>query len=362
MKLSAKYIEYIVHIIGWCSLLLLPLLLNRHGETIDWTRYFCNLFVPAMLLVVFYLNYCVLVPKYFMRRNFSAFVICNFIAVVIICFCINRYMDWSFSFLHHGREMKPHIGPKPMHGFASKMPKPQFFFIVRDVLSIVVSVVAALAIRLSIEWHKLELQRQRNLAEQTEAALKNLKAQISPHFLLNTLNNIYSLIAFNTDKAQEAVLDLAKMLRYQLYETELRVPIQREAEFLDNYVKLMKLRLPDSVRVDYTARITGAGSQLMAPHVLICLVENAFKHGISAKEESCVEILLETTDSGIHFVCRNSNHPKRRDDDKTPGGIGLQQVGLILRTTYAERYAWTYGPAEDNKSYTSELFIYNECL
>lgn len=394
MRFQSKHVEVAIHIIGWLCLLGFPILFQHHNETIDWHRYMHGLFIPLVMLVMFYLNYLVLVPKYFMKRRYSMFFVFNVVAIIVCCFAINRYMSWSCGEIiqsknfghdapyghggapHHGpgealhRGTSPHRhGPQPPNGpmFSPLPGKPQgmmpkgVFFVIRDVFSLVMTMFTALAIRLSIEWHKSELVRQKYLTEHADAALKNLKAQTSPHFLLNTLNNIYSLTAFDPEKAQTAILELSKMLRYQLYESDsVKVLVRKEADFLRNYIELMRLRLDEKVKIDYSVSIAPDESIVITPHVLICLVENAFKHGICAKSPSFISIKLEADLDKIHFVCTNSNFPKCADTDKTPGGIGLQQVKQRLEHVYREWYRWESGPSEDGTTYTSEITIFND--
>lgn len=117
-------------------------------------------------------------------------------------------------------------------------------FILRDMLSLILTVGLAVSIKMTRRWYEAEASRRELEKSKTEAELKNLKNQLNPHFLLNTLNNIYALIAFDTDKAQKAVQELSKLLRYVLYENqEIYVPLSREAEFIRNYIELMKIRL-----------------------------------------------------------------------------------------------------------------------
>lgn len=348
-----------VQLLGWLCIFSAPLLFRHHDEVINWSTYLHGLFLPMVMMLVFYINYLVLVPRYFLHQRYYAFLALNAVLIAIMCFCINRYMH--FWFPHHGHyNIHVNHDPKWEHRFPHP-PKPfgdkKIGFVMRDLFSLIAAMATAIAIRLSIEWHKNELARQRSQLEQTGAALQNLKTQTSPHFLLNTLNNIYSLIAFDTEKAQQAVMDLAKMLRYQLYESDDEmVPISKEAEFLDNYITLMRMRLGENVRVDYHLDISACTNAMIAPHILICLVENAFKHGICAMNPSFIDIHLHAVPGTIRFVCTNSNHPKR-SDDKTPGGIGLQQVQQRLNLLYPNRHTWHHGPSADGTVYSSEITL-----
>ena len=155
-------------------------------------------------------------------------------------------------------------------------------FILRDMLSLILTVGLAVSIKMTRRWYEAEASRRELEKSKTEAELKNLKNQLNPHFLLNTLNNIYALIAFDTDKAQKAVQELSKLLRYVLYENqEIYVPLSREAEFIRNYIELMKIRLNDNVTVKSSFNLITGSNTMIAPLIFISLIENAFKHGTS---------------------------------------------------------------------------------
>jgi LytS/YehU family sensor histidine kinase len=185
--------------------------------------------------------------------------------------------------------------------------------------------------------------------------LRNLRSQINPHFLLNTLNNIYALTAFDTPKAQQAIQELSKMLRHILYDYQQpKVALSDEVEFLQNYVNLMRIRLSDSVDVKFQTFI--ANPQLeVAPMVFISLVENAFKHGVSPSEPSFIHIQIESADNQIVCDIQNSNHPKTANDH-SGHGIGLVQVQRRLELTYPDHYQWEHGPTDDG-IYRSRIVI-----
>lgn len=122
------------------------------------------------------------------------------------------------------------------------------------------------AIRTSLRWRQAEERLIEAERQKTEAELKNLKNQLNPHFLLNTLNNIYALIAFNSDKAQEAVQELSKLLRHVLYDNQQTfVPLEKELDFIRNYVALMRIRLPQQVEVSVNLEVDSGGALQIAP-------------------------------------------------------------------------------------------------
>ena len=190
-----------------------------------------------------------------------------------------------------------------------------------------------------------------------KAELSNLRSQINPHFLLNTLNNIYALTAFDQQRAQDAVMQLSKMLRHMLYDNQQdNVKLSEEVTFLENYVNLMKIRLPQTVDVQFRTQLANPDTRV-APLLFISLVENAFKHGISPTEPCFVHIDMEQPDDGHLFVTiKNSNYPKT-ENDRSGHGVGLQQVQRRLDLAYSERYEWTHGVSDDGKTYLSTLKI-----
>jgi sensor histidine kinase YesM len=193
-------------------------------------------------------------------------------------------------------------------------------------------------------------------AMRAQAELRNLRNQINPHFLLNTLNNIYALTAFDTAKAQEAIQELSKMMRHILYEYQKPlIPLKEEIDFLENYVKLMRIRLPQSVEVTFNATHP-KGTVEVAPMILISLVENAFKHGTSPTEPSFVHINITAEESKLICDIQNSNNPKTASDH-SGHGIGLQQVKRRLELAYPNRYTWQQGTKDNDKTYYSTITI-----
>ena len=213
------------------------------------------------------------------------------------------------------------------------------------------------AIRLSGRWVQVEAARREAEKSRTEAELKNLRNQLNPHFLLNTLNNIYALIAFDTDKAQTAVQELSRLLRHVLYDNQQNfVTLGKEMDFIKNYIALMRIRLSANVTVETRFDIRPDSPTEIAPLIFISLIENAFKHGISPTEPSHIRIYFSESAHEVRCEIANSYHPKN-EADKSGSGIGLEQVRKRLELTYPGRYAWQHGVSEDGKEYKSVLVI-----
>lgn len=216
---------------------------------------------------------------------------------------------------------------------------------------------SSIAIRMNSRWHYAEKKLLEVKREKTEAELKNLKYQMNPHFLLNTLNNIYALIEFDSRKAQNAVQELAKLLRHVLYENHsAKIPLKRELEFIKNYIALMQIRLLPSVKVSVNLD-AGEIPIFIEPLLFISLIENAFKHGVSPTEKSFISISIQGYPDG-RVICeiKNSNFPKN-STDKSGSGIGLAQLSSRLELTYPGNYEWIKEISDDGHTYFSRITI-----
>ena len=159
----------------------------------------------------------------------------------------------------------PHIDrPRPEREWQDVF----LFFLGNAMLYLLVAGLSV-AIKMTNSWYKVQSDKTALEKERAEAELKNLKSQLNPHFLFNTLNNIYSLISFSPERAQGAVHELSKLLRYVLYENNQHfVPLEKELDFLHNYIELMRIRLPEQVKLE-TARCLGCGASVVDPNKCI---------------------------------------------------------------------------------------------
>ncbi|HCM20656.1 MAG TPA: sensor histidine kinase, partial [Porphyromonadaceae bacterium] len=148
-----------------------------------------------------------------------------------------------------------------------------WFFVIRNATSLLLMTGLSVAIRMSERWFKVENERKELERAKSEAELQNLKNQISPHFLLNTLNNIYALIEFDPPKAQTAVMELSKLLRHLLYDnSQSYVPLAQEMSFIHNYIELMRIRLADNVTVTTHMNVNKTSRTMIAPLIFISLI------------------------------------------------------------------------------------------
>jgi len=342
--------SFMIHVICWGIVIIFPLCFIEHSG--NWNQDIGHILrmlgIQVLFMLPFYLNYSLLIPHVLFKNKVKSFYAFN---VLIVILSLGLMLLWQYgcyllfpnTFYEHWR----HHPPKwPMY----------FQFFITSVLFIGLSA----AIRMSQRWIKSDEARREAEKSRAEAELKNLRNQLNPHFLLNTLNNIYALIAFDTDKAQRVVEELSRLLRHVLYEDqEDYVPLHKEVDFMKNYIELMRIRVTDDVTIDADFDISSDDTVLIAPLIFISLIENAFKHGISPSQPSYISIRMSEVDGDIACDIRNSNFPKKQND-KSGSGIGLEQVKKRLELIYAGRYSWEKGISPDGKEYSSKIIIYHD--
>lgn len=342
----------LLHAAGWILLFCTPLMYFDHGNGITLRRFIVFSMTPVTLMAAFYTNYLWLVPQYYTQGKMKWFCLINVLLILSLGI-------WQHYWMVMGRTYIDIHPIKPRHG-ANEPPDYMFIvFILRNVFNLTLAVVVSMALYLVQTWHKTEDARRAAEQAKTEAELKNLRSQINPHFLLNTLNNIYALTVFDTGRAQKAIEQLSRLLRHVLYDNQCDyVDIHKESDFLQDYVNLMRIRLSKNVEVRFNSEIADTCHTQIAPMIFISLLENAFKHGVSPTEPSHIDIRLAADDHTTECSIVNSNYPKK-STDRSGHGIGLQQVGIRLEITYHGRYSWEHGPTSDGKEYRSRIIIYN---
>ena len=245
---------------------------------------------------------------------------------------------------HH----RPFDKPRP-HAVRPDGPPP--FFGERDILTAVV-LLLMFGANIGTKFYFRSLTDRKRMAElerkNLEQQLEYLRYQINPHFFMNTLNNIHALVDIDPAKAQETIVELSKMMRFVLYEGDKRgVPLTKELDFIRTYVKLMKLRYTDCVKITLNLP-TEVPDRTIPPLMLISFVENAFKHGVSYQRESFIDISVTVEGGMLSFGCRNS---KARTDgaNGTPkqGGVGLANVRKRLDLLYGADYSLSIDDATD---------------
>lgn len=342
--------------------LLLPMTFLGPREDISIYRYLVKCVLPLLMVATFALNYYRLIPKAMSGKGRHSLFVSNLCVILVCC---------SALFFTHKQEMRiieqERARTETVEKTESKQSRPSknehrrnggfwLSVAVLDTINIVFAIFVAYAMRSNEHINDLERQQKEAEVARQKAELKGLKNQISPHFLLNTLNNIYALAAISTERTQRAVMQLSQLLRHTLYDNQQEmVSLLSEANFISSYIDLMKLRLTSSVKIDVAINVDDSSKTMVAPLLFISLVENAFKHGVAASGASSISVSLYEDDS--HIVCdiSNSNHPKM-SSDRSGHGIGLALVQQRLDALYKGRYEWTKG-VDEKDIYHSKIVI-----
>ena len=336
-----RHIAGLCHVALWAFLFLSPLTYWR-GTGIRFVQYLMYCMQPLMLVIIFYSNYLYLAPKFFVAGKHRYDLLINLVMITTFGIALHYWTDYANNL--YGVHVRFDDAISDVTN------------ILRDCLNFAIFAGGSTALALARKWFTADQKLQESEAARAKAELYNLRSQINPHFLLNTLNNIYALTAINQERAQDAIQQLSKMLRHMLYDNqESSVALSDELQFLENYISLMKIRLSANVEVTFAHNVEMPGVRI-APLIFISLIENAFKHGISPTEQSFVHIEINATDHEINCRIENSNHPKS-NQDRSGHGIGLNQVQRRLDLAYPNHYKWVKGTNEDGTIYTSAIHI-----
>ena len=309
-------------------------------EEVTTERYVRFILVPLSFMVLFYLNYLLLIPRYLFVQKMGKFLLVNTALIILTMIAVHALMQ-----LLPPPEME--MPPRPAPDATEVT-----FFLLRNAMMYALVAGLSVAIRITARWYEQESTRKELERVRVEAELKNLKSQLNPHFLFNTLNNIYTLILLSPDRAQCAVHDLSKLLRYVLYESNLpTVAIEKEMDFVRNYVELMRIRLPESTDLKIAIDVQEAGLPI-APLLFISLIENAFKHGVSHSGASYIWINLQESKGSVRCDIENSYFPKD-SADRSGSGIGLTNLRKRLELIYPGKY--TFSAQREGASYHVKL-------
>jgi LytS/YehU family sensor histidine kinase len=290
-------------------------------DVFDDPRSRSDFFTYILLIGFFYINYFVLVPDLFFEQRYGYFVL----ATIVSFFLIVTIPDIFFPF-HPG----PGDGPPP-----PKPPgAPLLMFRTGNVfLLFLIVFFLSLMLRIGSRWRKTE-------KEKLGAELSYLKAQINPHFLFNTLNSIYSLALIKSDNTAPAIVKLSGMMRYVINEAHAEfVSLEKEISYIKSYIDLQQIRFGDAVQLSFVVNGELKGKAI-APLVLIPFVENAFKHGVNAEEDSVIKISIDIEDDMIQCQVTN-NKVRLRLSEEEKSGLGIENTKARLQLLYPGSHVLT---------------------
>lgn len=335
---STQRRKTVLHIAFWlayASFFAYQISSSRRLEISNWSEILLDVaFHMVSMIGISYLNYLYFMPRLLSHKNFSRYMM-EFLPVFLaLMFLVIKGKQYILD------------------GFSHEL---MWVYSLRFSVSVVLSaffLVQFVGLLKFVEnYFELEARKQELENESLISELKFLKSQINPHFLFNTLNNLYYLAYTKSPSTTEVIAKLSQMMRYMIYDSNHQlVPLQKELEYMENYISLEKLRLNDEVPIEYTINGSVDGVRI-APLILITFLENAFKHGIgNNKKNSWIKAQINVENNVCTYIVSNS---KIYDTDKTvneKSGIGLQNVKRRLDLSYENKYRLDVSENEDTYS------------
>lgn len=317
----------VMHLSFWClylSFFFYQITFMRRNEEPDYLKSVTDaLFQVLFTAAISYLNYFILLPRLLNHKRLGQYLlefIVPFIIIITIHIALKRYIYSEAS-------------TRQLNYLNSTR-----FAVTHSITVIFITVFVGM-LKFVEDWFELEAKKKEIENEKLTAELRFLKAQINPHFLFNTLNNLYYLATVNSPKTPEVIDKLSQMMRYMLYDSNhVKVPVTKEIEYMKNYIDLEKLRLDNKVPIDF--KISGnVENKQIVPLIFITFLENAFKHGVSnTSKKAFVNISINISGNNCEYIVENNKLTPKTEDDLAKSGIGLLNVKRRLELSYPEKY------------------------
>lgn len=348
-KIDGHIIETAIYALLWSVFFLFPILIIGWNGNLRWERVILEWVRLVPFLFFFMIHNCLLLPVFLMKKRYLMYG-CGLIFTIVLVIMLFPVC----------REIHVLILPdKAFHvisGIGSqKMPVTSG---VRNLSDKILFMILIMAFNLLLKYFFIQQQKLRleetKSREAIQTELNFLKNQISPHFFMNTLNNIHALIDYDPYVAKETVISLSRMMRHILYDSQSnRVPIRKEMDFIRSYVELMRLKTSEKVEISCNIPELLPDKNI-PPLIFTSLIENAFKHGVSLKEKSYIHIdfLCPDTDQFSCYIVNSNHSTKNRDSHK---GIGLENTKRRLDIEFPSAYRLDINNSE--KEYTVILTI-----
>ncbi len=307
-----------------------------------WTR-------VAPFFVLFLINNFLLVPRLMLRGRWGWYA-AAVAAVVLVLFAVIQ-PRLAQSFMPPFADGGPHMHPPGEH-LPGGRPPGRVTMMLGESLVAVLVVGFNVAIRYLFKSMRDERRIRELEALRLQSELNYLKAQINPHFFMNTLNNIHALVDIDGEKAKQSVIELSKIMRYVLYEADgATIDLVREISFIENYVSLQRIRFSDEI--DIRMEFPDPPPDVrVPPMMLVTLVENAFKHGISYRRDSFIHTRLEIVDDRLTFDVTNSVG----EEGSGKPGVGMENMRKRLGLLFGEQgYTLTPRRSIEQHSVTLEI-------
>lgn len=361
-----KVIELLLFGLIWIGIFSIPFFNQRGYNSLDWEKLWSEWLRILGFFLLFVINIGVLIPKFLLPQRYKTYLF-SAIVLIVLASIIGIFLN-SLLFpaplkmpsmnLESGSPMELGSGMPAPIGFKPERKNGENSLSLMVVTNLIISILivgSSTTFKVIGQWLITDDRRKDLEKEQLKTELALLRHQVSPHFFMNTLNNIHSLIDLNSEDAKDAVIRLSTMMRYLLYDTSLgQTSLRKEIGFIESYISLMKLRFSSQVTV--TVDVPDSIPDLQIPPMLfISLLENAFKHGVSYQHESYVLFKMDLTGNRLNCTIRNSKQNKLPASGGKYSGIGLANIKKSLELLFERNYQFEI--TESKKDYQVFLSV-----
>jgi len=333
LSLSSRKIETLFYVLIWALVFSVPYFNERNLDHINWGMVKGNWIHLFGYLILFLVNVYILVPQLLLKKRYLYYFV-GVVVIIGLVVTISIIIQTGIPPQGATEGIRPDFRPNiPMPGVKS----PFMLFVDNFIISILI-IGAGTTTKLLSKWLSEEKLRKDVEKEQIKTNLALLRHQVSPHFFMNTLNNIHSLIEIDSTKAQDAVERLSTLMRYLLYDSaQNTIELKKEIEFIYSFISLMQLRHSEEVEV-----ITAIPKQIpdakIPPMLFISLIENAFKHGVSYPLKSYIHFELQFDTKSLTCIVKNSKHKTAAKYQGEYSGIGLDNIKESLKLLYEDDF------------------------
>jgi two-component system LytT family sensor kinase len=335
----------VVHLFFWLIILAILLWDTFSGnQSPTWYEVGVKFGYFAIInLSIFYINYTLLIPILVeQKKKYGLYILSIFLLIAVMVIIKTAVASLNSDFF--------------LTYFSQDSGRIEYYELTKYIVfAIFVSgffVVVSALLKFAIDWFGSERIQRDLVSEKRDMELQFLKSQLNPHFLFNSLNNIYSLAYQKSDKTADAILKLSEIMRYMIYESnDSWVALSQEIAYVQSFIELQKLRFKDGAAVEFT--LNGEiDNQHIVPLILISFVENAFKHGVANDPKDPIRINIIANQKILHFSVTNKKNKHNKDQ---MGGVGLNNVERRLQLLYPDRYKLNI--VNSATHYTSELML-----
>ncbi len=333
---SSRKIEVLFYVLIWALVFSVPYFSERGSGHLNWNTMAGHWVNLSGFLIIFLVNVYILVPRLLLKKRYLYYFV-SVSLLIIMGIAINMIArPGFFSFADPGTDFSPDGFRQP--DLNSPNSKPPFMVFADNLIICILIVGAGTTIRLMAKWLSEESLRKDAEKEQLKTNLALLRHQVSPHFFMNTLNNIHSLIEIDSEKAQDAVVRLSTLMRYLLYDSaQNTIELKKEIEFINSFISLMQLRHSDEVEVTVVIPEKVPDTKI-PPMLFISLLENAFKHGVSYPQKSYIYFELRIDSAFLTCIIKNSKHKIAANYQGEYSGIGLDNIKESLKLLYEDNF------------------------